>query len=563
MTAEKAKDQLALRVFSAYVNTKAAGGAQADTPGGQPQAPVLQAAAAPAGSAFVAANGPAPAPKAGPPPAAASGSPPDKTTKLLAELDRLEKKLAEYKKKVAGKPISKDDQKKLDAIQAQIDGVIKQIQAAGEVIAVDAAGRPPSRPSNGDGEIQYEGIPLDKLKDQRQKNIARENARNVRNGIKSVDAWAKELDEKTREHTEKAAKYDMVMAHSEDVNAAFSKDLQTGGFKKLSAAAPMFGQKLLDYQKAASDVKINLLAMKEQAFRIAAAQAMVEQAQMLLDAYNTEKERGDESQKLDELKQKLQGLKDGVNFVIDAAKDPKGAAKDIAKKVGLKLKDALVDEIVDGLLGGEKLKGEMAKIEARIAALDKRLEELKLGGLNAGVRHGFSTVQAEMEKTKQVQEAMAKAKNEQREAVNMLADMERDHPNTTTMFSQLQTHYGEVKQAGDAAMAESKAYENELYAVDHGMSGTARIRQTVKTDRAAMTDSLLKSGPDEEYLKHQSDSEGILDYADRMDEWYKSKHVDKEVQGQKARQEYLRDNKQFDYIGEMVKQVQSQGLGHV
>ncbi len=485
-------------------------------------------------------------------------------TKLLDELDRLEKELARLRKQFAPGGISKAEQAKLDALQARIDGIIKQLSAQGEIIGVSGAGKPPRRPSDVDGEIQYEGLPLDKLGNEQQRNVARGNAKKVRDGIKSMDAWATKLDERSREHYEKQTRYDMVIAHSEDVNAAFANDLKGGGIKKLSkAVGPLFEQNLANYEQAAADVSISLSDLKQQAYRIAAAKAMVEQAESLLETYNQEKARDAEGKKLAELKQKMEDLKSGVNFVIDAVKDPKGTIDDLKKKAGLKIREAFVDEIVDGLLGGEKLKSEMAQIERRIAAINQRLEALKLTGLNAGVNQAMNTVNAEMEKTTRAQIALKKAKQAQGQAVDILATMERNNPNTTTVFGKMQHYYAEVQQAGSEAMQESKKYETDLEGVQGAMSHTAELRQTVQQDRAVLGKLYPLGSADPDEMAARDKMNAIVDYTKQMDDWYKAKGVESQIQEQKQLQSDLRGNKQFAYIGKMINAVQEQGLGHV
>ncbi len=92
--------------------------------------------------------------------------------KLLKELEKHERMLAKYRKvfEADGK-ITGAEQQKLDKIQAAIDGIIKALTADSEIVVVTDP--PPSVPNDVDGPIQYEGIPLDKLTNAHDKNLAR------------------------------------------------------------------------------------------------------------------------------------------------------------------------------------------------------------------------------------------------------------------------------------------------------------------------------------------------------------------------------------------------------
>src|SRR5262249_48964373 len=166
-----------------------------------------------------------------------------------------------------------------------------------------------------------------------------------------------------------------------------------------------------------------------------------------LEIYNKERDLAQDEKKLGELKAELDKLKSGVNFVIGAIQNPEGTAKDVAKQYGLKLKDALVDGIVDGFLGGDQLKAEMKKVQDDMVKINARLNELHLGALDDGVKAASSSLQAEFEKTKAAQESLTMAKRNQGSAVEQLADMEKRHPDTTT-FRTMQQFYGEVQNAG-------------------------------------------------------------------------------------------------------------------
>jgi hypothetical protein len=493
---------------------------------------------------------------AGPRAVAASPSTPDRTMTLLKDLEELEKALANHQRQ------GRKD--KVKETQAKIDSILKQLALEGEVVVVSGAGRPPSRPSDGDGEIEYEGIPLERITHEPQRNQIRRSAKRIREGIARMDDWAERLDETTSEHTARRHQLNTVMDRSEDVSVAFAQDLRGGKIEKLSKAAGAdFELTLASYEQAASDVKMSVSNLREQAYRIAAAQAMVRQAEILIEAYHQEKERDAQGKKLAELKEKLDKLKAGVNFVIGAIKDPKGAAKDLAAKAGIIVNDYLVDSIVDGLLGGEKLKQEMAKIEARLAAIHQRLDELKLGELTAGLNQAWGQLNAEAEKTKVAQEALTKAKRAQGHAVDVLAGMERNHPGTTTVFGKLQQHYAAVQQAGKEAMELSKQHERDLLAVQEAMSYTSEIRQTVQSDRAMLNRLYPLEEVSLEEMAARSKMDAVIHYTKAMDAWYQSKKVDQRLDEERQRRDALRSNQQFDYFGRLVNDVQEDGLGHV
>jgi hypothetical protein len=483
------------------------------------------------------------------------------STKLLNELDQYEKTLVKYRKLFAPGGITKDEQKKLDSIQAKINSIIKKLTVEGEVIDVSAP--PPSRPSDIDGEIQYEGIPLDKIKEPYKKNVARENARRVRDGIKSVDGWGKHFDARSKDHTAKQTKYQMIQANSEDVNAAFDKDLKGKGFEKLRDKEGVgFSTTLASYEKASADIDINYKKLEAQAWAVAAAQAMLSQAEMLLESYNSEKERDAEGKKLAELKQKLEDLKGGVNFVIDVVKDPKGAAKDLAKKAGVKIREAVVNEIVDGLLGGAKLNREISEIEGRIKRLNEKLDELKLGGIKGGINQAFSTIKAEEGKTEAIQQEFASAKTAQGQAVDHLADIEKRHAGTTTTFSKMQEYFDNVQNAGAEMQKESQDYEKEMIAARGSMSHTAKIRESVLKDSSDMRKLYDGEWAHMDVLKQEEHAKTIVAYTKSVDEWVAKQDLDKQLQEQQQLQVDLRRNKQFEYIGKLVNEVQQQGLGH-
>src|SRR5207245_825414 len=134
----------------------------------------------------------------------------------------------------------------------------------------------------------------------------------------------------SRVYAEKQTKYNVVVAHTEHVNAALANDRKGGGFKKLrQVAGEELRNHLTEYHKTSLEVEANLMAVRAHAFRVAAALAAVEQAENALESYDKEKERGAEAAKLPALKQKLEVLKGMLNFAIDGGKDPTEAAKDL------------------------------------------------------------------------------------------------------------------------------------------------------------------------------------------------------------------------------------------
>jgi len=537
-------------VFLATISGGQTNGAVADPANGSIMA--IRGGAAPAGSPATAKPGP------------------DKTAKLLAQLDQLEKALADYKKKLGDKPPSKDQQKKIDQVQGQIDSLIKQIEAEGGAVVISSSApkpkpKPPTPPTDEGGtEIDYQGVPEDMLHDEAQKKKARQSAQNVRDTMASVDKWAKRVDDRSREHAEKEMKYQAIRTNTQPVNAAFSKDLQGAGFKKLSKATNGRLQDKLDgYQKASTEVKINLSALREQAHRIAAAQAMIEQAHDLVESYYAEKEKANAEQKKQELQKKLDQLKDAVTFIIDAIADPKAAIGKLEDKVKGMIKDAVVDEIVNDLLGGKEVKQQIKELETKIAALSKRLDDLKLGGLMAGVNVAVQTMDAEREKANQAQLALNQAKADEGNAINALADMERENPGTTTVFGQLRDYYGQVKQASMDEMKESRAYQKELEASEAPMSYAGSIRDSVEADRQTINKlrgSNVGRSPGDDVQAAQE--KYLVDYSHKMENWYRSQNVPKQIEEQRAMQQYLGNNHQFDYIDQLVEQAKAQGLDH-
>jgi hypothetical protein len=408
--------------------------------------------------------------------------------------------------------------------------------------------------------VPYNGIPTEKLTHPREKYIAEENARRVRQGVRSVDSWAKKLDQDSGKHTGQRHAFDATLANSGPVNEAFAKDLKQGGFRKLSkAAGEGFQHNLAAYEKASAAVKKNSKLLEVQAWRIAAAQAMVKHAQILLETYDQEKKRAAESKKLAEVKEQLAQTKEWISYYKELAKDPAGAAK----KVGLDIADVVVDEILLELLTGGSYERRIKEIEAEIKKIDARLDELKLGGLKAGLEQALNTVKAEQKTADAVRMELEQAKREQGQAVDHLANMEGDHPGTTTVFRQLQQYYGSAQDSGAKTLQSSKEYEQAMLGAKGAMPHTAQIRQAVAKDGSDMRSLYQGDWANMAVMEQEEQARTIVAYTKKMDDWYKEQEVDKHLEEERKLQAALLQNKHFDYVGQLVNAVQEQGLGHV
>jgi hypothetical protein len=478
---------------------------------------------------------------------------------LYRELDEYQRVLDRTRKRYAADgTITKEEQTKLNAIEKKIDGVLKVLVAQGEIIVVKEP--PPRRPADDSGQVPYGGIPAERLTHPREQDVAEENARRVRKGVTRVDGWAKQLDQESNEHTAQRHAFQATVASSEQVNEAFAKDLKQGGFRKLSKAAGAgFQNNLAAYERASTAVTKSSKLLEVQAWRIAAAQAMVKQAQMLLETYDQEKKRAAESKKLAEVKEQLAQTKEWISYYKELATNPAGAAK----KVGLDIANIVVDEILLELLTGGSYERRINQIEAEIKKIDARLDELKLGGLKAGLDEALNIVKAEQKTAEAVRIELAQAKREQGQAVDHLADLESDHPGTTSVFRQLQQYYDSAQDAGAKTLASSKEYEDAMQGAKNAMPYTADVRQTVLKDSSDMRKLYQDDWANMAVLEQEEQARTIVAYTKKLDDWYKQQDVDKQLEEERKLQAALLQNKHFDYVGQLINAVQEQGLGHV
>jgi hypothetical protein len=478
---------------------------------------------------------------------------------LYKELDEYQQVLNRTRKRYAADgTITKEEQAKLNAIEKKIEGVLKVLIAQEEIIVIKDP--PPRSPEGTNGDVPYNGIPTEKLPYAHEKQRAEKNARSVRQGIRRIDGWAKHLDQESSEHIAQRHAFSSRVASSEQVNEAFATDLKQGGFRKLSkAAGGQFQQNLANYEKASAAVTKNSKLLEVQAWRIAAAQAMVKQAQSLLEAYDQEKKRAAESSKLAKVKEQLAQTKEWISYYKELAKDPAGAAK----KVGLDIANMVVDEVLLELLTGGSYERRIKEIEANIKLIDARLDELKLGGLKAGLDEALNIVKAEQKTAEAVRVELQQAKREQGQAVDHLANIETDHPGTTTVFRQLQQYYGSAQDVGAKTLESSKQYEQAMLATINAMPYTVEIRQVVAQDSSAMRTLYQGDWANMAVLEQEDQARTIVEYTKKIEEWYKKQDVDKQLEEERKLQAALLQNKHFDYVGQLVNAVQEQGLGHV
>lgn len=466
----------------------------------------------------------------------------------LKQIEKYEQKFTKARKLfLADGKITPDEQARLDAIEKKIDRLLIALASEGEIVVVSEP--PPAPPRGENGMIDYQGIPVEKLDRDYEKNVARRNERRVERGVKSVDGWARDLDRNSQEHGAKQYALQATVSYSDKVNEAFQNDMQKGKVRKLSErVGDDFSRRLESYGKAASELKQNVSLLEAKAFRLAAAHATIQRAESLLEAYDLEQRRDAESAKLAKIEAELAQLNGAIALYKDAAQDPAGTAK----KLGLQIAHSLVDKFLVEVLTGGVLEKRMQEIKQRIAAINQRLDKLKLAGLQASLDEALNTFSAVEKESEQVREAITQAKREQADAISALARMEARNPGTTTVFGELDAYYDNVQAAGEAALESSEAYEASMNGAQSAMKYTEEIRLTVARDRSNMRVIYEGDWANLEYLQRDEAAKRMIEYTKQMDEWYASQQVDEELARQRTLQKDLLKNQQFDYVGQLV-----------
>jgi hypothetical protein len=428
--------------------------------------------------------------------------------------------------------------------------------APGNQPAVSAPVGVPRRPSYAGGEIHYQGVTLEKLKNSRDQNIARENAKRIREKIKILDSWARRVDDETKARLKQQEEYNSKLYDLQGLQAAFAKD-KAKIFRKMSQKTnTKLSDQLAAYENRTSLVAENVKLLEAKAWRLAAAYAMVSRAEMLLESHGLQKDREKAGQEKAELEQKLSNLKGIAGTILNAAKDPIGTAK----KIGADIAEGLVQDILVEIMGGGKYQQRIKEVENRIKRIDERLEQLGIGALKADLNAAINTVTAIQAESDSVLEALDRAKREQGQAIDHLADLERDNPNTTTMFRELQKYYKTVAAAGKKTLQSSREFEAVMLSANEARRATAEIRNSVREDRTMMS-RLYDNPADLAVLVHHDQTQEIINYADEIDHWY-AVQIDQAVAGQRQLQKDLMRNGHFDFINPIINDVQKIGLGH-
>lgn len=477
----------------------------------------------------------------------------------LKQIEKHEKTLARVRKRfMADKKITKKEQARLDEIQKKIDRLFIALAGEAEIIVVNG-NPPPKHPVDENGDVSYAGLPVDKLKTDYQKNVAKTSARRIRRGVRSLAATAESVDESSREHEGQTTKFDATVAYSDDANSAFSRDIKKGKFDKLSREqADDLMEGMNSYENASSEVKSTTSLLEAQAWKLGAAKALVTQANALLETYHQKKKQDAANKELEEVKAKLENLGNAADFIIDAHLDPKA----VAKKLGTDIAKGLAKKFLVELMGGAVYEREIKEIEAEIARIAKKIDDLELSSLKAGLDSALNTVKAEQEVTRALQEKLSNAKAEQGRAIDRLATLEKKSPGTTGVFGELQEYYGNVQEAAAETLKSSRELTGVLQDAQKSMAYTDTIKQTVRRDSSNMRILFQDDSMNMAVLEHEHQARELLKYADQMKDWYDSQNAEQQLAEQQDQQASLLQNKQFDYIGQMINAIQEQGFGH-
>ena len=388
--------------------------------------------------------------------------------KLLKELEKHQETFERRRKRyMADGKITKREQQRLDRVQTKIDRILDALISQGNVTVIEgrapigpSENPPPGLPTNGYSEVQYDGLPLDKLESPYARNVSRIRAERVRGGLVAVDSAAQEVDGSANYHNSRTEALTEAQSKQEEVRSAFLEDAAEGKIDKLrqKVGGPYLSDKLEKYGKSSSELKQSMTNLEGKAKRLAAAQATLTQAEALLKSYETEKKRDADAKELAEIEGKLAKINEGIALYKDAAQDPLGTAK----KLGIQVAHDLLDKFLVEVLTGGAYERRMNELKERIEKFNQQLDDLRLEGLKAGFEAATRTIEALEKESESFREAIEQAKTEQRDAIDALARMEKDNPGTTSVFGELQGYYENVEQAGLMLLESSKEFEGSI-----------------------------------------------------------------------------------------------------
>ncbi len=382
------------------------------------------------------------------------------------------------------------------------------------------------------------------------------------------------MDATSEEYDKDHKAYDSVLADKDKVKKALEKDLKGGdnnNFRKLSkASGERIQTELNGYSNDASGVKQKLTELRGQGYRLQAAQAMVRKAEDVIQSVDLQKLKAKDEAEVKKLQDHEKAVKGFIKDYIAAVANPKDGAKKFAESFAKdKVKDVVggeggVEDILSYILTDGYYVKEIAKIQAKIQKINQQLDQIGENILKEDLETAEKTVLAIKTDVEKIMQELDGEKDKEGQSVNTLADAEKDHPGTTTSFAMLQDYYKNVKAVGRKLQATIPKYQAALEGARTAIPYTKLLRQIVAEDRS-LTEKLVSFDhlADKDVLKQFADVETITEFANELDDWYKDLHVDETLATLKQMQTQLLQNKQFEYVGQVLNDVDKTGLKHV
>jgi hypothetical protein len=467
------------------------------------------------------------------------------------ELVKLQGELTKVRKTIG------DNKKIPPKLKPRLDEMQKKIH----LLRLACAATPPKFPEGMAGDVDYQGIPERMLTSDKDKKNAKARAKYVRDHLQTIAEAAKRLEEASKKYNEKRKSYESTMSDMQGVLKNFETDLQKGSFNKLSKKSKQEVDKALrGFETASHEIKEKTTRREGQAWKLASAQAMVQKAEMILDSYDLAKQKGTAEKEKAAVEKELKQLEGFVGFVVGNVGNPLAGAK----KFGVELLETMAKSMLVDLLGGDRYKQRIKEIEERIKRIEQRLDELHLATLKADLNGAVAMVKAVEKDTEAVRNELRKVKENQVAAINLLANVEKGNPNTTSTFGELQKYFSKVQTVGAETLKVSREYQDALEKADAAIPYLDNIYDIVETDKTFIEGiNRNRNVGDIEILGEKMDAKAIGDYLKKMDRWFSSRQIDRELEAQHLLQHGLLLNDHYAYIEGLINDIQEAGLGDV
>jgi hypothetical protein len=408
----------------------------------------------------------------------------------------------------------------------------------------------PQRPHDLDGPIYYQGVGT---------AVGKFRAQRIREGLSSLDQWGRWVEEQAEAFDAASAAFDATLADTKELVAAFERDLKQDAFRKLSRASDTsLPTTVARYGEASSEILAHSKDFQALAWKLAAAEARLARAELRRELQGLQLQLAGELERKAVIEEDLKRIDEFVDKSAGILeKVLSGRLEDAASTIGKGLAWAAGKKLVADVLAGN-YRERLAEINEHINAIEDR----KKGLANQDIEKELDAASSELKGAKDALEAahlrLEQAKRAQLDAINHLADLERDNPGTTTLFRKLQAYHARVLVQGEALRQRGREHEGHLHQAGRPLAYTAEVRKAVAQDRSILFERALKGRQSLNDVDTDAAARAILDYTNALEDWHAREIAEiQRLQGALWRHQHL------GVTGQFLLRVEREGLKHV